>query len=75
MAVADFKQAFDRVNKVKLWSVLQKVVIKGKLYIALKEMYSRSKQKFIQMEVYPKDFVMLQASDNAVCYHLCYLHF
>ena len=35
MAFVDFKQAFDRVHREKLWSVLQKAGIKGKLYSAL----------------------------------------
>ena len=43
MAFVDFKQAFDQVNRDKLWSVLQKAGFKGKLYRALREMYEQVK--------------------------------
>ena len=45
VAFVNFKQAFDIVNREKLWSVLQKVGIKGKLYTALKEIYKQVKAK------------------------------
>ena len=43
MAFVDFKQAFDKVNRDKLWSVLQKAGLKGKLYKALQEIYKQVK--------------------------------
>ena len=43
VAFVDFKQAFDRVHREKLWSVLQKAGIKGKLYSALTQIYKQVK--------------------------------
>ena len=43
MAFDDFKQAFDRVHREKIWSVLQKAGIKGKLYSTLTQIYKQVK--------------------------------
>ena len=43
VAFVDFKQAFDKVNRNKLWSVLQKAGLKGKLYKALQGIYKQVK--------------------------------
>ena len=43
VAFVDFKQAFDRVNREKLWSVLQKAGIKGKLFHSLTQIYKQVK--------------------------------
>ena len=39
IAFVDFKQAFDTVNRNKLWSVMQENGVKGKLYKSIKSMY------------------------------------
>ena len=43
VAFVDFKQAFDRVDRHKLWSVLQKAGIKGKLFRSLNKIYKHVK--------------------------------
>ena len=43
VAFVDFKQAFDRLNREKLWSVLQKAGIKGKLFYSLTQIYKQVK--------------------------------
>ena len=43
MAFVDFKQVFDRVDRHKLWSVLQKTGIKGKLFRSLNQIYKHVK--------------------------------
>ena len=43
VAFVDFKQAFDRVDRHKLWSVLQKTGIKGKLFRSLNQIYKHVK--------------------------------
>ena len=43
VAFVDFKQAFDRVDRHKLWSVLQKAGIKGKLFRSLNQIYKHVK--------------------------------
>ena len=43
VAFVDFKQAFDRVNREKMWSVLQKAGIKGKLFYSLTQIYKQVK--------------------------------
>lgn len=40
VAFIDFKKAFDMVDRNKLWSILRKRGIKGKMYNAIKSMYS-----------------------------------
>jgi hypothetical protein len=40
VAFVDFKKAFDSVNRNCLWTVLRKVGVNGKMYCALKAVYS-----------------------------------
>ena len=40
VAFVDFKKAFDSVNRNALWNVLRKSGVNGKLYMALKAVYS-----------------------------------
>ena len=42
-AFIDFKQAFDTVNRNKLWSVMQENGVKGKLYKSIKSTYIMEK--------------------------------
>ena len=41
VAFVDFKPAFDKVNRHKLWSILQDNGIQGKLYNTILSMYNR----------------------------------
>ena len=45
VAFVDFKQAFDKVSRGKLWSVLQKAGFKGRLFHALTSIYHTVKAK------------------------------
>ena len=45
VAFIDFKKAFDGISRVKLWLVLRKLGIKGKMLDALKNMYKSVKTK------------------------------
>ena len=43
MAYVDFKKAFGKVNRDKLWSGLQKARLNGKVYKALQVIYKQTK--------------------------------
>lgn len=45
MAFIDFAKAFDTVNRQKLWSVLRKLGVKGRLLCTIKAMYHNVKVK------------------------------
>ena len=40
VAFVDFRKAFDSINRNKLWGVLRKVGMHGKLYLAIKSVYN-----------------------------------
>ena len=68
MAYVDFKQAFGKVNRDKLWSVLQKARLKGRVYKALQEIYKQIKAQLRSSVGLSDCFHCPNGLNRAVCF-------
>ena len=59
-AFIDFKKAFDLVDRNRLWDVLRKGGVKGRMYRAIKSMYSVVKARVLVAGDLTEQFMCLR---------------